>query len=122
MAKKMLKREAVGVNLRRPRFAFAKRSQTMSFKQSIEFWVLDEGRAECLTLLEIGGKHRLLRARYHGGENGPYQLLGAADVSSCSVIEFLDLLSASLDRARLNRQRCEIHPPLPRLDLKDLAL
>ena len=94
----------------------------MPSKQSIEFWVLDEGRAECLTLLEIGGKHRLLRARYHCGHDGPYQLSGAADVSSCSVIEFLDLLSTSIAQARHSKRRCEFHPPAPLVELKDLAL
>ena len=78
--------------------------------------MLDDEQAECLTLIESNGRHRLLRARYHSGAEGPYQTLGAADVSACSVLEFLDLLSASIDRARRARRRCEIYLPDPGFD------
>ena len=88
----------------------------MRSKQSIEFWVLDEEQAECLTLIESNGRHRLLRASYRAGADGPYQTLGQADVSACSVLEFLDLLSASIDRARCQRNRCEIYLPEPGFD------
>lgn len=88
----------------------------MRSKQSIEFWVWDDERAECLTLIESNGRHRLLRACYHAGAEGPYQTLGRADVTACSVLEFLELLSASIDRARCGRNRCEIYLPEPGFD------
>lgn len=77
---------------------------------------MDEEQAECLTLIESNGRHRLLRARYLSGADGPYQVLGGADVSVCSVVEFLDLLCASIERARCDRNRCEIYLPEPGFD------
>ena len=80
----------------------------MQRKQSIELWVLDGQMAECLTLIESNGKHRLLRARYAPCEQGMYSILAGADLSSCSVIEFLDVLSSSIAQARRERNQYQI--------------
>ena len=83
----------------------------MQRKQTIELWVLDEARAECLTLIEIGGKHRLLRARYYLGAPECAPELDSAALSSCSALEFLQLLSSSIARARRQRHRYELYWP-----------
>lgn len=82
----------------------------MQPNQSVELWVLDEAWAECLTLIETGGKHRLLRARYHLGDP---PMLDKAEVSVCSATDFLQILSASIEGARRESQRYEILAPAP---------
>lgn len=84
----------------------------MRSSQSIELWVLGEAQAECLTLIEVNGKHRLMRANYHLSEP---PLLDKAAFSACSTTEFLQLLSASIARARREQKHYEIHWPEPSL-------